>query len=66
MAPIPPMPEVADKLQALAAEVDDFVDANSDSRPTSLRSWKVNTPGIRRECHEERRPRPFMASGSRG
>ena len=25
-------------------------------------SWKVDTPSIRRELHEERRPRPFIAS----
>src|SRR4051812_4123871 len=29
-------------------------------------SWKVSTPSIRRERHEERRPRPFIASSGLG
>ena len=29
-------------------------------------SWKVSTPSIRRGRHEERRPRPFIASSRRG
>ncbi len=33
---------------------------------TSLGFVKVNTPSIRRERHEERRPRPFIAPSGQG